>query len=798
MKLFKAFLLLFIFSNIYSQNLNEIEGTVFLKEKAIDLANITLLYAKDSSFVSGSISNEKGFFKLKNIEEGNYLLDISHVSIKRKSIKVYVKNLNINLGKIEVEHKTNMLEEVVVKSSKPLYIKKKNRLIIDIKESAISATNLNANELIRNLPGVWIGRNGNIKVRGQDNTLVTVNGKSNYLSGDNLLNFLKSIPSNTIDKIELIDNPSAKYDAESSAIINIKTNTNIKQGFKGTVSLLLGESLGYDSFNPKINSGLNLSYGTDKVSIFGDYGYQYDKSLRLINERLQFPTSILNQSIKVENIPEQSHSIQSGISYNISNNKSINLFYNKSYTDTETVQDNTINLLNESQPNSIIKSDAVEFLKSDQAAFNLEYNQKIDSINTLTLSSDYLTLDKTHLANYKNLFEGTSDENLRNNSITDIKVLVFEGSYNHHFNKNNSSDIGVKYSNIKTKNRVDFEELNGNQWVLDINRSNQFSYKENIFATYINYETTIGKLNISGGLRYEDSKISGNSLIDSFQFDRSFSGFFPSASLNYSISKKLNLGLFYSRKIKRPKYVDINPFIYYLNPFTALEGNPSLTPSITNKIQLNAQINQKYSTSLTYYKTNDIFTMAQFQNVNSREQRLVPTNIGNLSNIELNAGLPLNLFSWWNSYIDLSIYYQEYKENPSVNLGFFSNSKTTFQFFTQNDFSLPHNISLELTGTLVTPSVQGQFSFSSIYFFSLGFKKSFLNNKLDLKIGFKDFLKTLKYDINLKGVDWESDFSDISDSRQLNVSLTYNFYSKGKVKTKRANWISDDEKKRMK
>ena len=803
MKLIITIVTFFYIVFLYGQQSSSVEGILINSNDYVTLANVTLLKKNDSTFVANTISDNNGGFKLTGLKAGQFILEISHLSYTSKYLEINLVDgkTHLNLGIINIDVQNNELMEVTINSKIPAIIKTSDRFIINVKNSAAIATNTNANELIKNLPGIWIDRNNNILLKGQENVQIMVNGRSNYLNGSNLSNFLKSLPSGFIDKVELIFNPDASFDAESSAIINIVTSKSVSFGFKGSINLGGGESIGYDTYNPKMNSGINLSYGFSNFSIFTNYGYSYDDSFRRITENLAFTDSELNQSIFLHNNPEQSHNIQSGINLDLNSKNSINLFYNKTYTDTHVEQTNAINIISQNDPIESILSNSNESLISNQDSFNMEFKSQFDSIKKLKLSTDFLILRKNHKSNYTNVINSDSNsgtEKLRNDSNTNIKVWVSQGDYTNQTGKTGTLDMGVKYSYVKTINNVLFEMLENNQWVLNDSISNKFNFTENTFASYINFKKRLKKIDIIVGLRYENSNISGKSVVNQFSYDKTISGLFPNVSFNFSFNNKIDFSLFYSKKIKRPGYIEINPFIYYLNPFTVEQGNPSLIPSITHKIQWNATLSQMYSMSLTYFKTNDYFSLAQFQDIVSKEQRLVPTNIGSLSSIELNIGLPIQLKKWWSSYTDISLFYQEFKEDPKIDLGFGINSKIYLQLFSQHEFALPKDISLEITSTILTPFVHSQFKFSSIYTFNTGIKKSFFNKKLDLKIGYNDFFRSLKNKASLGGEGWESNFQDISDSSRLNFAITYNFYSKGDVKTKKANWISDEEKSRMK
>jgi iron complex outermembrane receptor protein len=797
-------LLLFMlspFAFLYAQEKTFfVTGHVLSQQLPVELANVSLLNNSDSSFIDGSVSDSLGHFKINKIAAGRYLLKISRLSYEKRIIAIDLTQVTdgVDLGPILIDARGTALKEVTTTASKALFTKEKGKLIFNVENSIVGALRTDVVEMISSLPGVRIDRQSNILLNGQEKVRVTINDRPTYLSRGDLLQMLKAIPVSNVKVLEIITNPSAKNDAEGSVVINIKTKEKVDAGFTGVLNTGFGSSIGYGRFYPRANSGLDLSLGKKNISVFLNYNYGYKKSLGEISETLFFEDATLNQSIQFESLPEQTHTLTSGVNLKVAKNQSASFFYTKNYSRNKIDQSNYIRLSNLSATSTDVISFADEIPKTNQDAINFSYDYNIDSLNTLRLSADHIHLNKDQLGNYENsyLTAGTSriGENITNNSSTGISVWAGQVDYSLSVNKRSKFEAGLKFSNVKTENIVDFRGTG----LIDSTRQNAFAYTENLAAGYLNYKTEIKRLGISAGIRYENSKMLGSSSTNLFRFERDFSGFFPSFSLDHPLTKTIDLNFAYSRRIARPNYVDINPFIYYVNPYVVLEGNPNLVPSYTNKFELTAQLQKKYTLSLTYLHTKDVFTTAQFQDIVQKKQRLIPANVGDLSNIELNLGVPFAPAPWWESYFNIGVVYQKYIENELMLLGYKQNSKTSFQLFSQHAFTLPKAISLEIDNTLISPSIQGQFTFSTIYSFSAGFKKSFFKNKLDLKIGMNDFLKTLRYDGSLQGIKWRSEYKNAGDSRQLKATLRYNFYSKGKIATKKAKWISDDEKKRMK
>jgi hypothetical protein len=763
----------------------------------VELATITLLKATDSSFVAVTVSDTNGTFSFKDVTEKTYFIRITHLSYENKEIAVTPGvNINVQLAKGAAQ-----LSEVAHHARKPVFVKEKDRLVFNVENGIISSSQSDVVALIRNLPGIFIDHQQNILLNGQEKVMVTVNDRSVYMKRGDLMQYLKTIPVNMVKSIEVIAHPSAKYDAEGAAVINIRTKSKIATGLAGNLTVGTGSSLGYDKYYPKHNAGVNLSLGQSLYSVYANYSINYKESLGDIHEKLSFyqGTSSLEQNVFFENIPDKVQNYSAGIDIKPTARQLITLFYSGSDNSRKVDQVNAIRLMNNDTLTDV-SSTAIEHYSAGQNAVNLMYRNNIDSANTITFSSDYLSSHKNNLGDYYNEYsKGNNQEELvRNNSFTNITIWASQLDYAVDLKKGTKLDAGLKYSHVATRSHVDFSDYINDEFKMDSGRSNAFRYRENLIAAYVELNTHFKKLEIKAGLRYEDDKVNGNSTVNQFQVTRDMSGLFPSLSFNYPVNKSWEVGAVYARRIARPNYVDINPFVYYVNPYVALEGNPSLLPAFTNKFTVNAQWKQMYTAALTVFRTTNYFTTAQFQNVDTKKQQLKPANIGDLTNVDLNIAVPLDITKWWESYFDVNLAYQKFAETGEKVLGYPDNSRVTLQLFTQHAFTLSKGTSLEFSNTLITPSVQGQFKFSTICSFSAGAKKTLLKDKIELKLSVSDFLKTLKYVGALQGMYWKSNYQEKADNRQLILTLKYNFINKGKVKMKKPAWISNEEKTRMK
>lgn len=761
-------------------------------------ANLSLLNPIDSTLIMSTSSDQSGEFLLKDLISKNYILKISHVSYETKWVNLKIdENNNLENQKFVLNHISNLLDEVEIINKNKIFVKQSDRTIINVKESVLYTNQIDLFEMLRKLPGIWIDRNNNILFNGQQKVLVTINNKTQYLSNEDLIQRIKSIPTNTIDKIEIIDNPGAKYSAQGFVVLNINTSFKIRHGLNMSLNSLVGSSVGNSHLYPKTRNGLSFSSGGDKLNISVNYNFIYNESLRKICEKIDFNNSFLNQSLDVRNQPDRNHSLNVGVDYEFNKKNSLNVFYSFSDMIEKVRQNNLISFLEQS--NNIIntKSSANEKLTSNQNALSFNYRFKIDQKSKIEYSSDQIWANKRQNSNYINKKEVNSIELLNNYTVSDVFVFVNQLDYSNILNKGSSIKSGLKFSDIDTDNNIDFRNLENSLYINNFNKSNKFKYNEKIYAGYFELNYKWDKFEILLGMRYEKSNIYGKSHINNFSFNHSIDDIFPNASLGYTISDSWDVSILYNRKINRPNYKDINPFIYYLNPYTQLEGNPELLPSITNKIQTNLNYKKLYTLKFTFYKTNDVFTTAQFQNINTGEQKLIPTNIGDLINYDINIWIPINYKSLWEGYFDITLMYQKYIENKQINLGFKSIQQTTIQLYNQNTIKLGKNYSIDLTNTFLSPSLNGQFRFTTIYEASIGLKKTLLDNRLECNLVLNDVFKTFKMKGRLVGPGWISNYSDYSDSQQISLTLKFDLIKRGKVYDKNPKWVSDEEKNRL-
>lgn len=788
-----------LFSNIVSaQAMQNLSLSGNIRSDKTDQLEIHLFDA-DQKLIKTEITDSGGTFSFEDLKGGTYRLKIT-----RNGSEVYHSE-NISLAENKklppIDLNVKSIEGVTITKTKPLIERQDGKMIMNV-ENSIASTGNSAFEVLEKAPGVTIDNNDNISLRGKGNLLIQIDGKNTPMTGSDLANYLRGIPSSTIEKIEFITNPSSKYDAAGSSIINIKLKKEQRKGTNGSVST----SLGMGKYI-KNNNSLSINHRNKKVNIFANYSFAYREAYnRLVLDRNFYDNNIFTKAYIQDNFLKfkfNNHIAKAGMDYYmndknilgfsvglISNNFNLNGDNSNLTVGSTRRPESTFNTLNASND------------KWTNVSVNLNHKYTIDSLGSeISTDFDYINYSNSSLQN----FETRTHDIASNQDYLDIRKGDLNGKLNIYslksdLTKNFSNDwkleSGIKTSFVKTDNDLKFFNATTGTPVPDPNRTNHFIYEENINAVYGNVIKKWEKFKVTAGLRLENTNVKGTQITTNQINKRNYTQLFPSAVFSYDLTEKSSLEINLSRRITRPSYNQLNPFKLYLDPTTMAAGNPDLNPQTTMNYELTYSINNKYFATVSYSRTSDNITDILKPIVEGGQNVTVQTfeNLNSVSYYGLNLIAPVKVTKWWDMNNSANFYYGSYTGNLS---GTQINNKGNFTFSINsiNSFKLGNGFTAELTGNYKAREIYAYLNASPNWYLNIGAQKKFQNNSV-LKLSFTDLFFTS----NLKGQtvynNYIENFAVKRDTRVATLSYTYNFGS-SKNGQPRKTGGADDLKQRI-
>ncbi len=788
-----------------AQNPTKISGLVTdSKYKALPAVTISLLYAKDSSIVKVDVSDKEGKYEIATSKAGEYLLSFSAIGYEKKFSKNYTLSeaQTVQAETIALVDASKIMQGVTVVSKKPLIEVKADKTIFNVEQS-INATGSNALELLQKSPGVQVDNNDNISMKGKTGVRVYVDSKMMQLDTKDLAAYLKSINSNDIEAIEMISNPSAKYDASGNAgIINLRLKKNKKYGTNGSINLGFVQG-----FTPKGNGSLNLNYRDKKINLFGNAGTNIAINRNAIDlYRIQKDT-LYDQSTTMKS-DDKSVNIKAGADYFINSKNTIGIMATTNFSNSEWRSNGSTNIFYNPTNNFVKRLEAINTIpgKRTNANFNFNYRYADTSGREINFDADYGFFRGTGRSYQPNNYYGNNNNFLysvinRNYTPTDIDIYTVKIDFEQKLGKGKLG-YGAKTSFVTTKNTFDFFNDIAGVSVKQLDRSNSFTYKENVNAGYLNYQRLLSeKWSLQTGLRLEQT-VSDGSLTRAdgiVQADnrvkRNYTNLFPSAAVTWSINQKNALNLTYSRRIDRPTYQDLNPFENKLDELTFEKGNAFLRPQYTNNVELTHTFMGFINTTVGYSHVKDFATQATdtagnttfVQQKNLAEQQIISFNIG----------APTPIKKWWDGYINFWVNTQFYEGVIGTNK--VKEKVPSYGTYIQQSFKLGKDYTAEISGWFNGPSVWGgTWKTKPQGAVDIGLQKQFLNKAATVKIAATDIFFTAPWQainnfggLYIKGGgNWES--------QTFRVSFSYRFGS-AQIKSNRERQTGlENEAKRIK
>lgn len=799
MKTLSTLLVLLMVNLCFSQH--TIKGKVLdAEQNPVNAGVLSLLTFDNGSFVKAVITNENGTFKIDNIANGDYKLLITSLGLKDfTSNKLTVLDSNKTLAPFILESHSEALDEVTIQMEKPMVQVLADKTVFNVQKS-ISIAGESGFELLRKAPGVLIDNNESLIVEGKSGVLIYIDDKPSVLRGEDLVNYLKTIQATDIDSIEIITQPSSKYDSEGNAgIINIKFKRDKSLGTNGSVAT--GTTIGdFASFN----NSISLNNRNKKTSLYGSFSNRFGETTRYMNLYRQQNNTILDSRTN-SNYDVNNNNLRFGFDYFANSKSTFGIILTGNFSDNENTSNSRtpITPQGNSAPTTVLVASTNSHSKTSNLYGNLNYKLKLENNTSFNVDLDYgkYTQDRTNLQPNRYFDESESTVlsesiNFMDTPIT-IDIVTAKMDYEQDFLKGKLS-LGVKYSKIVTDNKFDFfDRINGEDIIND-NRTNTFNYDENINAVYVNYNRTYEKFNFQAGLRIEHTNSDG--ILKSLQADqndrvkRNYTDFFPSGGITYQHNRTNSFALIYSKRIQRPNYQSLNPFEYQVDELTFLRGNPFLQPQYTDNIKFSHTYNYRLNTSISYSFVND-FSAQVTEAVGNNQNFMSPRNVANQKVINFGISYPTKFNDWWSIYFTVNAYRSIYEATDE---DFLSTKQYTLSTFAQNTFKITKSFSAEVSGWYSSPSIwSGTFETKSIGSLNIAFQKKFLDDKLTAKLGFNDILYTSSWRGTTQFGDLRIDGGGGSDSRQVQFNLTYNFGGSDVKKARTRSTGIEEEKDRL-
>ncbi|MBP6335559.1 MAG: TonB-dependent receptor [Bacteroidia bacterium] len=801
-KLLFLFFGLFVSVQSFAQEPIEVNGIVLdVNSLPVEFANAILVKTEDSSLVKGAITDAKGSFTFENLDAGNYLVLVSQVGYS----KYYSSNILLEPGsgkhsipQVTLLENTIQLKEANVVARKPFIERRMDMTIVNVENSIVDA-GATALEILKRSPGVIVDSDGNISIKGKQGVLVLIDDKPTYLSSTDLYNMLRNMTSDQLSRIEIITNPSARYDASgTSGILNIRLKKNQNLGLNGSVTASYGQGR-----YPDVGIGSNLNFRKEKFNAYGNFNYSYGYYFEEIELNRRFKEEDHTSTFIQESFDKGRYinsNYRAGIDYFISDKHTIG-FQVKGYSSAN--EDRTTSTTEIYNYSSIADSGYVTQNENDSEwknfTTNLNYRFQIDSLGReLTIDLDYGLFDNKSDFRFQTDYyfpAGTKpsyQELATNDQPATIDIRSVKMDYVHPFSKEVKFEAGLKSSFVQTDSDVRYSDIINGEAVLNTGKSNHFVYEENINAAYLSGSFERKKVGVKLGLRLEQTIAEGNQITTASTFHRDEVQLFPTAFFSYEFSDKNQSQVSYAKRIDRPGYQQLNPFRYFLDPYNYMEGNPELEPQLTNSFEVAHTYMKMFTLSLNYSHTVKAMTQISNQIDSTRTTFVRTENLDSHDNYGVSLNVPVQITKWWYSSNNFNLFNSRYQGIASV--GNVDKQLTSYTFNTYNSISLPKSWSMEFNAYYNSRMVSGTVLIDPFYSISAGFRKNFMDDKFSLRVNVNDIFHTESFNSVMNYQNVDAEFHRIYDTQFVRFHVSYNFGKKSIPRAKnRATGLQEEE-----
>ena len=774
----------------------------YVKDEAslpVQVATVTLLQATDSAWVQSVFTDDNGKFLFEKAEKGKYLVDVHAIGYEQVKVPVTIdeehRPITITAAKL-----AGSLQEVTVTASKPFIENSAGKMTVNV-ASSVAGAGSTAFDVLRKSPGVVIDEEGNISLKGKQGVTVLINERPTYLSGKQLADYLRSLPSDDIAKLELITQPSAKYDAEGSGgIINIVQKKNKKEGYNATASITPGTGI---YANIRANAAAN--YKKDGLNTYANASYMSATGfLRAAYKRELLDAggntlTIINGGIFMKELFSDDM-LRAGIDYDVNNNTTVGAMVSGNYHPNTELDETTDEITDVANGQMFYNRSKHEqgFIRKRIVA-NAYMNNKLSEKQKVATNADYthsFTKKRQYLhSTNEDVNGGTAGNNLiiRSWEPVTIDAYSLKSDYTADVSPNAQLEMGVKAVYTKIDNDADFDIYNNGAWVDDMSRTNHFVYHENVNAAYASVNKSIGEQwKLQAGLRVENANISGQQKTTGESFERSAVSLFPTAYVSYKLNKKHECQLNYGRRIERPWYRALNPFPDYTSQYQYRIGNPRLQPEMTHSIELSHVYDGMLTTNIGFSRTNNMISGIVYRDENQPNVTYnKDENIAQQNSATMSLTMYKKLLAWWEMTVMGYGYYSDYYDGIR-NAHTYGNG---YGVNVDSQFVFKGGWKAEAHVNVMGRRQEGIYGIAEpAVYSSCGVSKKLFKDSATIRLSMEDPFGMYKYN-------WSANTGDVQASGQMQyntryygMSFTYNI---GSGSGGRQRDVNNDEVKRM-
>lgn len=760
----------------------KISGQTIYNQEPLSGVNVVIL-KENSSYVTAVETDRDGFYEIENMKPGSYKLLFSLIGYEKKTIDVNIISEDLKMPVTVLEMEPFTMNEVTVKAKRPAFKSEPGKTTVTLSVASIGSDGSLLNALGK-IPGILILNDGTVLLNGKAGADIMIDGKLTYLTGENLLNLLRSKPGSAVDKIEMVSHPSAQYDAGgTSGFINIKSRQRTDRG----LNLNLSSNIEAGKYSRQ-NQNISLQFHKEKYTFYTNYSFNSGQDFILINSSREYlkaktDAAILNMDA-YRKFKSHSNYFKTGIQYQFSDNLILNTDVFRNWFG-RTKNENAVSGLFQG-PDS--KDSSLYTNNNQQSHHNhlgggmsvlYKFSTKIKWEN----SFNFLVFEQNEELDQKSKMiqspEPDTENRLHGNMEGDIKITNLQSGMGYDMSDKFTFNTGIKYSSINIVNNALYNSMHLGHWFEDEKLSNCFFYKENVLAGYVqSNQKWSERFSTEIGLRFELTETKARYAAGNRDSTlvRNYEQLFPTFSANYVASDNHVLSFQYGRRIVRPNYRDLNPFTEVNDRYLQERGNTALRPELVNNMEASWIVKSQYAFSVFYTVRRNPVAKSYLTEPESDVTIVMPLNLKQSYALGARAGLNnIKPKEWWTLHLNGSLAYKEFHWREMGTL--YDNNLWTPAFQFNSQFSLSNEWAVEATGYYNGEMAEGQAKIGSIGSVSLGVRKSFFEKKLSCYVYFNDVFLTNRPNISLYNSVIEGFYKERRDSRMAGITLSWRFDS---------------------